>query len=181
MRNDAGQTFVIMRVLPGTFAVHGDPEELISFHTDWEGAKAAFIAAVGKNKRPIAKLDPHWASSAAMSATVNANALRTWKALDGNKHIAEKYMETYCFGLIGLAYANGILISFGEKFYFLSGEEEIPAILDEYEEFRYPPKLTPKPEAGTGRLTIEELDQMLAEYGLGQAQAAAPAEENSPL
>lgn len=180
MRNDAGQTFVIMRVLPGTFAVHGDPEELISFHTDWEGAKAAFIAAIGKNKRPIAKMEQHHAHAARSSATVSDTAIRNWSRIAENRHVAEKYIETYALGLIALAYANGLLVAFGEKFYFVSGEEEIPAILDEYEGFRYQPKLTPKPDQGSGRLTVAELDELLKQYGLG-APVAAGTSEDSPL
>jgi hypothetical protein len=182
MRNDAGQSYTIMRVLPGTFTVHGDADDFVTFHTDWEGAKTAFLAAVAKNKRVAAKNYEAWVAAASASLTVSTTAVKKWCQIPANQFVAEKYIETYALGFICLAYANGLSIQFGDHFVFLSGEEELPAILDQFEAFRFLPKVTPKEASpGAEKMTIQEIEELLQKYGLGGPVGEPAQEETTPL
>lgn len=175
IRKDAGQLYSILRALPGTFTVQGDPDEFISFHMDWDSAKAALLAAIEKDRHPGKKAGD---CSAAVAASISfiEQVANHW-AMSNQDDFAKNYRATYCMALVVLAYANGVAVKFGTSFAFLSSTEDLPRLLDEWEQYRYPKKPV---EPRTG-LTEQELKDLFAQYGLGpETEAPAEAHDEAP-
>jgi hypothetical protein len=171
MRKDVGAVYTMLRVLPGTYSVQGDPDLHITFHSSWPDARDAFVAAVTKEKYPDKKYHDIARAAGATSARMTEQGLRNYSRDDLNTGIVTKYTTDYALGLMALAYANGLFITFGTKVYFLAGADELSKVLDDFETFRFKPPLTPK-EARAGALTEEELKNLFEKYGVLDAPAS---------